>query len=159
MNWKKRNYCYSFEEHEESTRRKDDWAKREDSIEGRVWPQRKRNARRGSDASRFTIWRPCPGISDAAVRRDSVEKHWIPSGPTMRRGRLTAARAPPHQKARLAPGSHEHATGVPVEKLFLRPYERCNYSGHVVAPWRIADTPVANISRHRINDLPSCFMI
>ncbi|KAK1119565.1 hypothetical protein K0M31_013390 [Melipona bicolor] len=58
--------------------------------------EREKSTRRGSDVSCFTIWRPCPGISEVAGRPvDSVERHWVRSGPTRRGGRLTAARASP----------------------------------------------------------------
>lgn len=88
-------------------------------LESVLW-QRKENITRGSGAFRFTIWRPCPGISETERRRPRIERHWGPTGAPGARRKVNSGPCLPTKNAWLAPGGHEHATGVPMEKLFVR---------------------------------------
>ena len=62
-------------------------------------PSRKREkyTRRGSDVSRFAIWRPCPGILDVAgpIAGSRLRGTGSVRGLRGEEGRLTAARASP----------------------------------------------------------------
>lgn len=101
-----------------------------------VW-EGKENGGRGSDASRFAIWRPCPGIWETQRR------HWwwlrgTGEGPTRRGGKVNSGPCLPTKKH----GWHRVATSTPrgcpwknyssVAVSAPRRAQRCNYSGHVV---------------------------
>lgn len=96
-----------------------------------------RKRKRGSDASRFAIWRPCPGIWETQRR------HWwwlrgTGEGPTRRGGKVNSGPCLPTKKH----GWHRVATSTPrgcpwknyssVAVSAPRRAQRCNYSGHVV---------------------------